>query len=157
MLTGIKLLVINEQGVTLSVPFWCLWKKLSLSLWYFNKTLLHKSSEWSSLLSGPGLNSSTPEATNPSVIHCSQLQPFSGKKKKFTCNAGDADLILRSGRYQEGIVTHSRTLSGKIPWTGEPGGLLYMGLSKSLTQLKWLLKMHTHTHTHTHTKFRDWQ
>ena len=29
------------------------------------KTLLHKSSEWSSLISGPGFNSSPPEARNP--------------------------------------------------------------------------------------------
>ena len=46
-------------------PFWCLCQKLSLSPLYFNKTLLHKSSEWSSLVSGPGLNSSPPEAKNP--------------------------------------------------------------------------------------------
>ena len=32
---------------------------------YFNKTLSHKSSEQSSLVSGPGLNSSPPEAKNP--------------------------------------------------------------------------------------------
>ena len=38
----------------------------SISL-YFNKTLLHKSSEQSSLVSGPRLNSS-PEAKNPSLF-----------------------------------------------------------------------------------------
>ena len=54
--------------------FWCLCQKLSLSPLYFNKTLLHKSSEWSSLISGPGLNSSPPEATNPGVVI--QQQPF---------------------------------------------------------------------------------
>ena len=43
--------------------------KLSLSLSYFNKTLLHKSSEWSSLVTGLGLNSSPQEAKNPSVFH----------------------------------------------------------------------------------------
>ena len=43
-------------------------EKLSLSPLYFNKTLLHKSSEWSSLVSGPGLNSSPPEAKNPSIL-----------------------------------------------------------------------------------------
>ena len=37
----------------------------SLSPLYFNKTLLHKSSERSSLISGPGLNSSPLEAKNP--------------------------------------------------------------------------------------------
>ena len=55
-------------------PFWCLCQKLSLSPLYFNKTLLHKSSEWSSLVSGPGLNSSPPGTKNPGVVI--QQQPF---------------------------------------------------------------------------------
>ena len=41
---------------------------LSLSPLYFNKTLLHKSSERSSLVSGPRLNSSPPGAKNPGVF-----------------------------------------------------------------------------------------
>ena len=41
---------------------------MSEAVLYFNKTLLHKSSEWSSLISGPGLNSSPLEAKNPSVL-----------------------------------------------------------------------------------------
>ena len=53
---------------TLSAPFWCLCQKLSLSPLYFNKTLLHKSSEWSSLISGPRLNSSPPEAKNSGIF-----------------------------------------------------------------------------------------
>ena len=53
---------------TLSAPFWCLCQKLSLSPLYFNKTLLHKSSERSSLVSGPRLNSSPLGAKNPSVL-----------------------------------------------------------------------------------------
>ena len=40
----------------------------AFSLLYFNKTLLHKSSERSSLVSGPRLNSSPPEAKNPGVF-----------------------------------------------------------------------------------------
>ena len=32
----------GEGRGTLSVPFWCLCQKLSMSLLYFNKTLLHK-------------------------------------------------------------------------------------------------------------------
>ena len=39
----------REERGTLSTHFWCLWQKLSLSPLYFNRTLLHKSSEWSSL------------------------------------------------------------------------------------------------------------
>ena len=46
-----------------------------LYLLYFNKTLLHKSSERSSLVSGPRLNSSPPGAKNPSVFMIQQ-QPF---------------------------------------------------------------------------------
>ena len=57
-----------------SALFWCLCQKLSLSPLYSNKTLLHKSSEQSSLISGPGLNSSPPGAKNPSVVI--QQQPF---------------------------------------------------------------------------------
>ena len=48
--------------------FWCLCQKLSLSSLYFNKTLLHKSSELSSFVPGPGLNSSPPEAKNPGIF-----------------------------------------------------------------------------------------
>ena len=55
---------IANTSKRLSTPFWCLCQKLSLSPLYFNKTLLHKSSERSSLVSGPGLNS-PPEAKNP--------------------------------------------------------------------------------------------
>ena len=42
--------------------------EVSLSLLYFNKTLLQKSAEWSSLISGLRLNSSPPEAKNPGVF-----------------------------------------------------------------------------------------
>ena len=41
-LTDIKHLVKNWQGGTISVPFWCLYQMLSLSLLYYNKTLLYK-------------------------------------------------------------------------------------------------------------------
>ena len=58
----------NYLFMCASAPFWCLCQKLSLSPLYFNKTLLHKSSEWSSLVSGPGLNSSPPGAKNPGVF-----------------------------------------------------------------------------------------
>ena len=52
----------------LSVPFQCLCQKLSLSLLCFNKTLLHKCSEPSSLISGTGLNSSPLEAKDLGVF-----------------------------------------------------------------------------------------
>ena len=61
-------------GDTLSALFWCLYQKLSLSPLYLNKTLLHKSSEWSSFVFGPGLNSSPLVTKNPSVVI--QQQPL---------------------------------------------------------------------------------
>ena len=64
----------TSKQVLFLPPFWCLCQKLSLSPLYFNKTLLHKSSERSSLVSGPGLNSSPPGAKNPSEVI--QQQPF---------------------------------------------------------------------------------
>ena len=45
---------------------------------------------------------------------------------------------------EEGMVTHSSILAGKISWTEEPGGLWSMG-SQSWTLLK---QLDTHTHTH---------
>ena len=69
----------SSQGGTLSVPFWCLCQKFSLSLLYLNKTLLHKISEWSSLITACGSKSSPPEAMNPGVIHSSQPEPFTSE------------------------------------------------------------------------------
>ena len=66
-------IVNTSKRVTLSAPFWCLCQKLSLSPLYFNKTLLHKSSELSSLVSGSRLNSSPSGAKNPSVVIQQQL------------------------------------------------------------------------------------
>ena len=76
-------------------PFWCLRQKLSLSLLYFNKTLLHKSSEQSSLISGPWLNSSHPEAKNPGIFYGSvttfqyyKLEYQKSFTEKVTCMKG---------------------------------------------------------------------
>ena len=33
------------------------------------------------------------------------------------------------------MATHSNVLAGEIPWTEEPGGLQFMELQKSWTQL----------------------
>ena len=68
-LTDIKQLVKTSNGGTLSAPFRCLCQKLCLSLLYFNEMVLHKSSERSSLVTGPRLNPSPPEAKNPGVFH----------------------------------------------------------------------------------------
>ena len=31
---------------------------------------------------------------------------------------------------EEGVETHSSILAWRIPWTGEPGGLQFMGLQR---------------------------
>ena len=67
----------------------------TFSLLYFNKTLLHKSSEQSSLVSGPGLNSPPPEAKNPSVF---QQQPF------MRMGEGAISGLELSGYYQEPLT-----------------------------------------------------
>ena len=41
----------------------------TFSLFYFNKSLLHKSSEQSNLITGPEMKSSPPEAKNPGIFH----------------------------------------------------------------------------------------
>ena len=47
--------------------------------------------------------------------------------KNSAANAGDADLIPGSeDPLQEEMAIHSSTLSWKIPWTEEPGGLQSM-------------------------------
>ena len=45
------------------------------------------------------------------------------------------------------MATDSSILTGKIPWTEEPGGLQSWG-HKELD----MTEQHTHTHTHTHTE-----
>ena len=37
---------------------------------------------------------------------------------------------LRNLVEEKAMALHSRTLAWKIPWTGEPGGLLSMGLHR---------------------------
>ena len=51
-------------------------------------------------------------------------------------NAGNAGSIPQLGRSPgEGNVPHSSILARRIPWTEEPGGLQFMGLQRSRTQL----------------------
>ena len=90
-------------GGPLSAPFWCLCQKLSLSLLYFNKTVLHKSSERSSLVSGPGLSSSPLEAKN-SGSFVIQQQPFNYPRYKSKLQQLDP---LRSGQRAEFTPGHT--------------------------------------------------
>ena len=105
--------------------------KLSLSPLYFNKTLLHKSSEQSSLVSGPGLNSSPPGAKNPGVFVWFNNDLSQGGLA--CCNSwareeSDTTEWLNWSNYLEKeMATHSSVLAWRIPGTGAPGGLPSIG------------------------------
>ena len=68
-----KALIRLSRGA-LSAPFWCLCQKLSLSLFYFNKTLLHKRSWVIKQVPGPKAKSSS-EITNPTSFTKSYHYP----------------------------------------------------------------------------------
>ena len=56
--------------------------------------------------------------------------------KNLPANAGDTGLIPGSGRFLEKeMANYFSILAWEIPWTEEPGKLLFMGLQKSQTQL----------------------
>ena len=76
-LTDIKRLLKTSRGA-FSVPFLCLCQKLSLSLLYVNKTLLHKNLWVVKPHLWPQIEISPPEVMNPSIAHGSQQQPFTG-------------------------------------------------------------------------------
>ena len=62
--------------------------------------------------------------------------------KESNCNAGDMGLIPGSGR-SPGGGNGSSILTGKIPWTYEPGGLHSIGLQRVRHDRE---TEHTHTH-----------
>ena len=104
--------------------FWCLCQKLSLSLLYFNKTLLHKSSDQSSLVSGPGLNSSPPEAKKPSIFHGSATTFHWERLRRG--GEGDArgwSCWMAFPTWWTWVWVSSRSWQ----WTGKPGVLQSMG------------------------------
>ena len=51
--------------------------------------------------------------------------------------------LVGDGCLEQGMATHSNIVAWRIPWTGETGGLLSKGVTKSH------VRAHTHTHTHT--------
>ena len=82
----------NQQGDNLSVPFWCLYQKLSLSLLHFNKSLLRKSSAWSSLISGPKSKSSPQKVTNTRSVHSSLPKAFTTLYHLLNCSPPGSSL-----------------------------------------------------------------
>ena len=76
LLTDIKQLAKTSKGATLSAFFIWICQKICLSLLYFNKLYYPKSSERSSLVTGPRLNSSLGK----------QEDQASHSKKKSTLN-----------------------------------------------------------------------
>ena len=81
-------------------------QQLSPSPLYFNKTLLHKSSERSNLVSGPGLNS-PPGAKNPGVFASFNNNLSRPRGKKPRCSLRN-NIEGRSG-FHKGALTTSGT------------------------------------------------
>ena len=58
---------------------------------------------------------------------------------KLPANAGDLRMRVQSlvheDLHEEEMATHSSIIAWRIPWTGEPGGLQFMG-HKSQTRLR---------------------
>ena len=73
----------------------------------------------------------------PTVMPLLPLLPQWLSSKEHTCNAGDVDLTLGSGRSpEEGMATHSSILAWRIPWTEGPCGLQSRGLQElGMTQV----------------------
>ena len=107
-----------------------------LSPLYFNKTLLHKSSEQSSLVSGPGLNSSPPEAKKP-AFYCQQ-QPFSGTGRgNSSCRNWESMLILKHSQFpREACACQINSQ--------DFGCIIYLKIRKKKSKsifLKWINKL----------------
>ena len=60
------------------------------------------------------------------MILCTCVWEGGSDGKEPMCSAGDPGSIPGSGRsHGEGNATHSSILAWRIPWTEEPGRLLY--------------------------------
>ena len=74
---------------------------------------------------------------------CRLCSPGGSRVKNPPASAGDVGLIPGSGRFlEEEMATHSRLFAWRIPWTDEPGGLLY-GVTKESETIEFL-SMHAH-------------
>ena len=77
---------------------------------------MHKSSEWSSLISGPGLISSPPETKNPGVFSWAQQQPFKYKPRILEMHLKLRDQQLKMIMYLM-LFSHSVMYDSAISWT----------------------------------------
>ena len=62
---------------------------------------------------------------------------LSGKEPTCLCRRRGFDPWIGKDPLEEGMATHSSTLTWKIPWTEEPGGLQSMGRKKQDTTV-WM-------------------
>ena len=79
---------------------------------------------------------------NYQYLHKHQGFPGGSDGKASACNVGDPGSIPGSGRsLEKKMATHSSILAWRIPWTGEPGRLQSMGVSKRQTQLSYFTSL----------------
>ena len=115
-----------------------------LSLLYLNKTLSHKSPEWSSLVTGPGLSSSPPEAKNARVFHSSATTWISvvlgGKKWWLRLAAVTALELSRvfqkpgswGGKGYPSCLVLPVPAPARKPWADTQGKLAHSAFSRDL-------------------------
>ena len=74
----------------------------------------------------------------PQTCEIPEIKPCWSSKRNNYPPAMQEMLVQSLGQedlQKKEMATHSSTLAWRIPWTEEPGGLQYMGLQKSWTQL----------------------
>ena len=116
----------TSEGVPFLPPF-DVYVRSFLYPFYTLIKLLHKSSEWSSLISGPGLNSSPPEAKNPNI--------FSWFSNNLSLSSRTAELVgWKPGVLRVHFVEHlsERQLGGRLCNVTERLGPASLGWALSL-------------------------
>ena len=124
----------TSRGGTLSVPFWCLCQRLSLSPLYLNKTLLHKSlsdqasclaPDWILLLQRPRILVFFQSATTFQI---------SMGEKPYKCNQCEKDFSKKAT-----LAKHQRIHTGEKPYKCNKCGKAFS--QKAHLQLYW--RIHT--------------
>ena len=90
------------------------------------------------------------KAKNILYIYTSFLGGARGKEPAYQCRKQETQVwsLGQEDPLEEVLAPHSSILAWKTPWTEDPGGLQFMGLRKSQTQLKQL-SMHAYVHIYT--------
>ena len=121
----------------LFAPLWCLCQKLSLSLLYFNKALLHKSTERSRLVTGPRLIPLL-ERTRIPASFMAQQQLFTYTLSYFKCSPSMHIAIQRLPALNT-LWSHTLIYSSLLKQTGAVTELPQVLPARLLSNMMWTL------------------